>query len=81
MIEKKLVEFINRFIRVGKIDKDENLFENGNLNSLFIMQLILFIEKEFSISVRNNVIGTEEFNSISSICNYIEKQINYSEKN
>lgn len=75
MNEKKILEFIGKFTKTENLDKDANLFESGNLNSLFIMQLVLFIEKEFSISVDNDVIGTDEFNSISSICAYIEKMV------
>lgn len=75
MSEKKVIDFICKFTKTASVDKDSNLFENGNLNSLFIMQLILFIEKEFNIAVDNDVIGTSEFNSVSSICAYIEKKL------
>ncbi len=74
MNEQKIIDFISKFTKSATVDKDANLFEGGNLNSLFIMQLVLFIEKEFNISVNNDVIGTDEFNSVSSICAYIEKQ-------
>lgn len=75
MIEKKLMDFICKYTKTTNVDKNSNLFENGNLNSLFIMQLILFIEKEFNIAIENDVVGTKEFNSISSICAYIERTL------
>ena len=67
------MEFITKFTNASKIDREENLFENGNFSSIFFMQLVLYVEREFGISIDNNVIGTDEFNSVSSICAYIEK--------
>ena len=43
----------------------------GFLNSLLAIQLILYIEKEFDISVSNNVLIDESLHTIDGICDYI----------
>jgi len=35
------------------VNDDEDLFAAGLVNSLFAMQLVLFVEKKFSIKVEN----------------------------
>lgn len=71
-IKTKVLEFIKRYSKVENINEDENIFNMGFINSLFSMQLILFIEKEFDISVDNDDLGTDKFNTLNSIFSYIE---------
>lgn len=73
-IKRKVLEFVKRYAKVAEINEDENIFEMGFINSLFSMQLILFIEKEFDITVQNDDLGTDKFNSLNSICKYVEER-------
>jgi acyl carrier protein len=75
-IKAKISEFIRKYSKVDNINEDENIFTMGFINSLFSMQLILFIEKEFDISVDNDVLGTEKFNTLNTICRYIQEKLN-----
>lgn len=67
----KIRNFVRRFFRNEDFNDSDNIFENA-VNSLFAMQLVLFIEKEFDIEVDNNEIDLENFNSIDAIADYIE---------
>lgn len=66
----KIREFIERFFKNDNLGDDDNIFDNA-VNSLFAMQLVLFIEREFDLEVDNDEIDISNFNSINAISNYI----------
>lgn len=67
-------EFLGQFISNTDIDPDENLFASGAVNSLFAMQLVLYVEKEFSIQVANEDLDFENFKSLNAIVGFIESK-------
>lgn len=69
----KIRNFVERFFRNENFGDDDNIFDNS-VNSLFAMQLVLFVEKEFDIEVDNDEIDLANFNSINAIANYIESK-------
>ena len=71
-IYDKVKEFIFLFVSNQNTRDDDDLFVSGSVNSLFTMQLILFIEKEYNISVTNNDLNIKNFNTIRHITQYIE---------
>ncbi|MDP4177077.1 MAG: phosphopantetheine-binding protein [Bacillota bacterium] len=75
-IKAKVRKFMERFFRNQEIADDENIFEKNFINSLFAMQLVLFIEKEFGVEISNDDLDLEKFKSINSICELIESKIN-----
>jgi acyl carrier protein len=54
---------------------DEDLFASGLVNSLFAMQLVLFVEKEFSIKVDNEDLDLDNFRSVSAITGFIQRKL------
>jgi acyl carrier protein len=63
-----------QFINVNVAD-DEDIFASGLVNSLFAMQLVLFIEKEFSIKVENEDLDYDNFRTLNAIVGFIERKI------
>jgi methoxymalonate biosynthesis acyl carrier protein len=53
---------------------DDPIFASGFVNSLFAMQLILFIEKEFHISVCREDLTPENFQTIAAVATLIRKK-------
>ena len=45
----KVKAFLNQFFNSSEIGDDQDFFTMGFVNSLFAMQLVLFVEKEFTI--------------------------------
>ena len=45
----------------------EDYFQAGFVNSLFAMQLVLFVEKEFQLRIGDDDLVLENFNSINAI--------------
>lgn len=64
-------EFLSHYINVNDIYVDQDLFESGLVNSLFAMELIIFIEKEFDIQVTNDDLDQKNFKSLSAISNFV----------
>jgi acyl carrier protein len=70
----KIKAFLSRFFRKHELMDEEDIFSLGFVNSLFAMQLVMFLEKEFSISIDNKDLDFENFRTINSIVTLIEKK-------
>ncbi|NLL72990.1 MAG: acyl carrier protein [Clostridiales bacterium] len=75
-IKEKIRSFIIRVTRKQEITDDEDIFQGGIVNSLLTLQLILFIEKNFDISVENEEMDIENFKTINRIEEFISKKKN-----
>ena len=56
----------------AQFEDDTNIFEQVFVNSLFAMQLVLFVENEFHISIENDELNIENFSSITNIMRLID---------
>lgn len=70
-MKKKILQYISRSAVDLEITPDTDLFKLGIVHSLFAMQLILFIEKEFDIELDDDDLDFEKIKSINDICNLI----------
>lgn len=68
--------FLGQFISNTDFDPDHNLFASGMLNSLFAMQLVLYVEKEFGFQVANEDLDFKNFKSLNAIAGFIERKLN-----
>ena len=73
-IMSKVREFLGQFISNTDINPDDNLFTSGLVSSLFAMQLVLYVEKEFGIQVTNEDLDFENFKSLNAIVGFIENK-------
>lgn len=71
--KQKIVEFMSRYFNVELIDDDTNFLENGLVSSLFLMQLLIFLENEYHIEISNDEIVPDNFSSINSILKLLSK--------
>ncbi len=67
--------FVGRFVRNTDIGDDHDLFASGLVNSLFAMQLVLFVEKEFQFKVENEDLDYENFKSLNAITGFISRKV------
>ena len=70
----KIRTFLSRYIRNHELQDDEDIFASRLVNSLFAMQLVLFIEKDFQIKVENEDLDLKNFNTLNSISAFIERK-------
>lgn len=52
---------------------DEDIFELGFVNSLFAMQLVMFVEKQFGIRVPNQELRLDSFRTIDSMASLVQR--------
>lgn len=75
-VKEIIRNFIGRFIKRGNVGDDDNLFEQSGINSLFAMQLILFLEKEFDVTLDDDELNLERISSVNAIANLVESKKN-----
>ncbi|EEM05977.1 acyl carrier protein [Bacillus pseudomycoides] len=72
----KIRSFLGRFTQNFIIEDDTNIFELGVVNSLFAMQLVVFVETEFGITFSNEDLDFSNFKSINTISELIDRKLN-----
>lgn len=66
-MKEKIRSFIQGYIQVPGLADEEDYFASRLVNSMFAMQLVLFVEKEFSMKVESEDLDIRNFNSVNSI--------------
>ncbi len=75
-ITSKTREFVSQYLNTDTVDADVDLFATGMVNSLFAMQLVLFVEKNFGTVVANEDLDFENFKSINAIIAFVGRKLN-----
>lgn len=60
-------------IKIDRLDKDENLLSNGIVDSLTVFEIVSLIEERLKIKIPDFEINPEDFSSLNSIQNYINR--------
>ncbi|MEV4256666.1 phosphopantetheine-binding protein [Spirillospora sp. NPDC049652] len=66
-VRPRVREFLARYIRGWEVADDEDIFAAGHVNSLFIMQLVLFVENELGREVRDEDLVLANFSTVDAI--------------
>ena len=53
---------------------DEDIFALGFSNSLFAVELVMFIEKTFGFTVRNDELRLDNFRTVRSMAELVQRQ-------
>jgi len=61
-------------INIPNLDNDFDIFEAGIVNSLFAIELMTFLEKEFSIKVTMDDLDMENFKSVDAAAVFVERK-------
>lgn len=70
---EQVEEFILELTNESRLDHSSNLFESGLLSSLDVLDLIIFIESSFDISISDTDATMENFGSIHGIVDFIRR--------
>ncbi|GAA4785433.1 phosphopantetheine-binding protein [Streptomyces ziwulingensis] len=70
----KIREFLARFFGDHRIADDEDIFATGFVNSLFIMQLVLFVESEFALTVEDEDLEIENFSTVAAVAALVARK-------
>lgn len=73
-VRTQLRTFLAKHLRNLEVDDDEDLFGSGLVNSLFAMQLVLFVESAFGLTVDNEDLDLRNFRSIDAIVGLVSRK-------
>lgn len=73
-IKDEIRAFINAAINNHELLDDEDIFEAGYINSLFAMQLVLFVEEKFQLVVENEDLELDNFRSVNALAHLVERK-------
>ncbi len=72
--KSKLKSFIVDSSGISDIDDNTELFSTGIVNSLFAIQLVMFIEKTSDIHISMDDLDMNNFSTIAAICEFVENK-------
>jgi acyl carrier protein len=67
---------VKQFPATKKVGNDEPLLNNGLIDSLGILEIVAFLEKEFGIAVADEDLLPENFGSIHGLSNFVGQKTN-----
>jgi acyl carrier protein len=59
---------------VGQIGDHESLLESGTIDSIGVMQLVAFLETSFGITVEDDELTPENFDTIAAVSSFIARR-------
>jgi methoxymalonate biosynthesis acyl carrier protein len=74
-IRHQVRSFLSEHLRNIDIADDEDLFGAGLVNSLFAMQVVLFVEKAFGLAVENDDLDLDNFRSIDALVALVSRKL------
>ncbi|HZD55084.1 MAG TPA: acyl carrier protein [Anaerolineales bacterium] len=78
-IKAEIEHFVLNNLLIGnsrtKIDPDESLIADGIIDSLALLQLIAFIEEQFAITVEDDEVVPENFQTITMMSSLVERKL------
>lgn len=72
IVEKYILESLN--MEQNELDNDLDIFEEGLVNSLFAIELMTFLEKNFDIKVDLDDLDMSNFKSVKCIKSFVERK-------
>lgn len=70
----KIKAFLSAFFQTAALKEDDDIFDLGFVSSLFSLQLVTWVEKEFGIRIKDEDLDIENFNTIEAIANLVSRR-------
>ena len=74
-IRASLRQFLAGYVRATDFSDGQDIFKSGFVNSLFAMQLVLHVESSFGITVENEDMDIENFNSVDALTRFVGSKL------
>lgn len=72
-MKETIHKFLAEHIKDYDLQDNDDIFELGLVNSLFTMQLVLFVEQEFDFEVEGDDLDIANFRTINAIVALVER--------
>ena len=73
-VKTRIRQFLDKHFQSAELQDDDDIFALGFINSLFAMQLVMFVEKEFEIAIEDQDLELDNFRSINAMDALIERK-------
>ncbi len=74
--QERIYQFFVEKKKADGLTYDTELLKSKHINSLFALQIVMFVEKEFHIKLGRKDISMENFHSINAIAALVDRQLN-----
>ncbi|HYH19569.1 MAG TPA: acyl carrier protein [Azospirillum sp.] len=71
---KRIGDFMARAFERDSVPVDEDIFASGFTNSLFAMQLVDFVEREFGIEIDPEDLDIDNFRTLGRVAALVERK-------
>jgi methoxymalonate biosynthesis acyl carrier protein len=75
IIASSLRQFMARSFEGRTIADDDDIFAAGFANSLFAMQLLAFVEREFGVEIGSEDLDMDNFRSVQAIAALVGRKL------
>ena len=72
---ERIFEFFVKQKKADGLKYDTELLKSRYINSLFAMQIVVFVEKEFGIRLKRKEISEQNFHSIKAIAELVDSKL------
>lgn len=73
MTSDQIMSFIRNRFPQAEISESEDIFSLGYINSLFAMELVMYIEKTFELTIPNDELLIDNFRSVKSMTELVNR--------
>ncbi|NLK87945.1 MAG: acyl carrier protein [Clostridiaceae bacterium] len=70
---ERIMEFFKGRSKAEGLKFDTDLFKGGFINSLFALEMVVFLEDTFKIKIKNKDINEKNFRTVDSIAEVVER--------
>jgi acyl carrier protein len=74
-LTSRIGNFISRALNQCDVGADEDIFASGLANSLFAMQLVDFVEREFGIEIESEDLEIDNFRTIGRVAALVDRKL------
>ncbi len=72
-VQEQVLGFIRGRYPAVEISESEDIFQLGFVNSLFAMELVMFIEKQFAVTIPNDELQIDNFRTAKSMAALVDR--------
>ena len=69
----RILEFIEGRFPQAHIEPGQDIFSLGYINSLFAMELVMFLEKTFGFTIANDELRIENFRTVEAMTALVDR--------
>ena len=74
VIETKIRAFFSKHFNTENLSDEDDIFALGFVNSLFAMQLVMFVESDFQLTVENEDLELDNFRTVQALTTFIKSK-------